>query len=156
MWIILAVLVPFAVLVALGFYFSPSEPPLRAERGEGRGEGPTPAPLPVNPHPDPLPKGEGTSSVTPPSAPELPPELQPLLPEVKRCFADQHFKTRHEVKVRYTPTRDGGFQDVQVDEQNPYLAACLEDVFAELTWQPDGGQPFAPATHTFSFGPSPD
>jgi hypothetical protein len=86
----------------------------------------------------------------------MPPELQPLLPEVKRCFADQHFKTRHEVKVRFTPTPDGGFSNVQIDEQNPYLAACLEDVFAELTWQPDGGQTFAPATHTFSFDPSPD
>jgi hypothetical protein len=79
-----------------------------------------------------------------------------VLPEVRRCFLYQHLKERREVKVRFTPTRDGGFEHVSVDEQNPYLAACLEDVFAEIAWQPDGGQTFAPSAHTFSFDPSPD
>ena len=155
--IVAAVLVPFALLVAAGFYFSAPTLPVPAERGEGRGEGrtsidsgaPSVAVTRIAPLPDPLPAAQGEGN-------GVPAELRPLLPEVKRCFADQHLKTRHEVKVRYTPTPDGGFANVQVDEQNPYLAACLEDVFAELAWQPDGGQTFAPATHTFSFDPSPD
>ena len=96
----------------------------------------------------------------PPVAPEFPPELaaplKAVLPEVRQCFADQHLKAMHAVRVRFTPTRDGGFTGIQVDEQNPFLAACLEDVFAEVSWHPEGPETFAPATHTFSFGPSPD
>jgi hypothetical protein len=161
--IVAGVLVPFAVLVVAGFYFAPHSP--LPEQGEGQGEGKTiklnPAvadasvakgELVVSPHPDPLPaRGEGTSF-----PPEVAAPLAAVTPEINRCFADQHLKARREVKVRFTPTRDGGFEKVEVDEQNPYLAACLEDVFAEIAWKPDGRQTFSPAAHTFSFDPSPD
>ena len=148
-----AVLVPFAVLVAAGFYFSePSS--LLPRGGEGQGEG-KPAPVVIT-----LIKDAGTPPAPPRPPPEFPPELaaplKAVLPEVRQCFVDQHLKAPHEVRVRFTPTRDGGFTGIQVDEQNPFLAACLEDVFAEVSWHPEGPETFAPATHTFSFGPSPD
>lgn len=147
------VLVPFALLVAAGFYFTPGEPP----------------------HPDPLPLGGEAILVPrvtvvdagapppavlpplpPPFAPELAAPLKAVLPEVQQCFVDQKLKQAHQVRVHFTPTRDGGFEQVQVDEQNPYLGACLEDVFAEVRWHPEGPETFAPAVHTFSFDPSPD
>ena len=93
------------------------------------------------------------------AGPQFPPALtaplSAVLPEVRRCFADQHLKARHEVRVRFTPTRDGGFDEVEVTEQNPYLAACLEDVFSEVAWHPTGKETYSPAEHTFSFDPLP-
>lgn len=152
-WVIVAgVLVPFAVLVAAGFSFSLEPAP------------PLPV-VPVSQSPLPVgPLGEAEGRIEPvvprPEKPTLPPELEaPLkavLPEVRQCFRDQKLKAARSVKVRFTPTRDGGFEKVEVDEQNPYLAACLEDVFAEVAWRPDGRQTFEPAAHTFSFDPSPD
>ena len=143
-----AVLVPFAVLVALGFYFMPDRPPSFI---------PTPSP------PGALPRGgEGTAVAAPvpdaavqrpPFTPELEAPLTAVLPEVQRCFADQHLARAREVKVHFTPTPDGGFSDVKIDDtQDPYLSACLEDVFAEVRFHPDGRQTWQPATHTFSFG----
>ena len=145
------VLVPFALLVGVGFSFT--------------GGTVIPGATVVNmaPHPDPLPASLGEGIPVLPvidAGPRFPPELaaplKAILPEVRRCFADQHFKQVHEVQVRFTPTRDGGFDQVSVDEQNPYLAACLEDVLIEVTWHPEGPETFTPASHTFSFGPSPD
>jgi hypothetical protein len=88
--------------------------------------------------------------------PELAAPLTAILPEVHQCFVDQHLKQPHEVRVHFTPTRDGGFSGVQVEEQNPYLASCLEDVFAEVRWSPSGAETWAPAMHTFSYDPSSD
>ena len=156
--IVAAVLVPFGVLVAAGFYFSPE---------------PGPVVLQAAPHPDPRsPRGasppfpadagrgrqvpDAASEQAPGFPPELAAPLTAVLPEVKRCFADQRLKRPHEVRVRFTPTRDGGFDQVEVAEQNPYLQACLEDVFAEATWHPSGPETYTRAEHTFSFGPSPD
>lgn len=155
--IVTAVLVPFAALVAAGFYFSPSQStqsPL-PRGGEGQGEGRTAS----APKPEPqLPVAIAPDASPPPSPfpPELEAPLTAILPEVRQCFRDQKLKTRREVKVRFTPTRYGGFEKVEIDEQNPYLQACLEDVFAEVTWHPDGRQTWEPAAHTFSFDPSLD
>ena len=152
-WVIIgAVLVPFAVLVAAGFYFSPKPPPPIAPEsplppGEGQGEGRVEQSAP---------KANKPALKAPEYPPELEAPLTALMPEVRQCFRDQKLKSRREVKVRFTPTRDGGFEKVEVDEQNPYLAACLEDVFAEVAFHPDGRQTFAPAAHTFSFEPSSD
>lgn len=145
--IVLGVLVPFAVLVGAGFSFSPQ---LSLPGGERKGEGLIPAQV-ARRRPDPLPANAGNFL-----PPELAAPLRAVFPEVHRCFADQHFKRGHEVRVRFTPTRDGGFDQVQVDEQNPYLASCLEDVFAEVRWQPSGAETWAPAMHTFSYDPSSD
>ena len=129
--IIAGVLVPFALLVIAGLYFSPDAPPLPAERGEGRGEGPTsmdagtrPSPqvTKIAPHPDPLPapQGEGIPK-------DLEAPLAAVRSEVKRCFADQHFKTRHEVKVRFTPTRDGAdYVQVRTDAEGRYALDLVE------------------------------
>ena len=144
------VLVPFAVLVVAGFYFMPDRPPsfIAVQKQ-------------LAPHPDPpvparLPVVD--AGVVAPSLPlELEAPLTAVLPEVQRCFADQHLARAREVKVHFTPTPDGGFSEVKIDgTQDPYLSACLEDVFAEVRFHPDGRQTWQPATHTFSFGGPPD
>ena len=144
-----AVLVPFAVLVGAGFSLT----------GGAVSPAPRPEPLPAVERAGPSALTTVTGKTLDAGAafpPELAAPLKALLPEVHRCFVDQHFKQVHEVKVHFTPTRDGGFARVSVDEQNPYLAACLEDVLVEVTWHPEGPETFAPASHTFSFGPSPE
>ena len=118
--IVLAVLLPFAVLVGAGFSFTPQPD----------------APAKVAPHPDPLPADAGSGSFLP----ELAAPLTAIFPEVQRCFAEQNLTKPHQVRVHFTPTRDGGFDQVEVDEQNPYLASCLQDVFAEVRWHPSGAE----------------
>ncbi len=155
--IVAGVFVPFALLVTAAFYFSPvaSVAPVAPLAPVRVVAAPAPDPS-TGSKQAPVPRGgEGAEAVS-----EFPPELiaplSAVLPEVRRCFTDQHLKAPHEVNIHFTPTRNGGFDQVQVDEQNPYLAACLEDVFAEVSWHPDGRQTWAPAAHTFRFGTSPD
>ena len=144
-----AVLVPFAVLVALGFAFSPDPAPLgiveqHQPPPEAKGQGDAPAAVVF---------AVDASVQSPLSPPELEAPLRAVLPEVQRCFADQHLARAREVKVHFTPTPDGGFSEVKIDDtQDPYFSACLEDVFAEVRFHPDGRQTWQPATHTFSFG----
>jgi hypothetical protein len=74
-----------------------------------------------------------------------------LISRVERtCLADQ--KRARAVEVRFTPTRDGGFVGVEAQTQDPWLAACVTDVFEETPWQPSpsGTESFAP--QIFSFG----
>lgn len=159
------VLVPFAFLVAFGFHYAS---PLPAERGEGQHAVNASPPQDLPPLPgggegrgegEPLALDAGTPAVADaglPFPPALRAPLTAVLPEVLQCFRDQRLRHATEVKVFFTPTRDGGFERVRVNEQNPYLAACLEDVFTEVSWTPEGPETFSPADHTFSFDPSKD
>lgn len=148
------VLVPFTALVIAGFLFSaPTETP----PGEHAvNAAPLPAPLPVVQAP-PAAVDEGFDAGPPPPpalAPELAAPVTAVQGEVQRCFEDQHLRVRHDVTIHFTPTRDGGFERVVVGENNnPYLAACLEDVFAEVAFSPTGAETFRPAEHTFRFEP---
>jgi hypothetical protein len=85
--------------------------------------------------------------------PELAAALQAVEPQVRTCFADQRARAPAEVSitVTFTPTRDGGFAGVAVSTswQDPYLTACVEDVFDEVGFHPSGRETFAPARHTF-------
>ncbi len=72
-----------------------------------------------------------------------------LLPEVKHCIADQQHRIEDtlKLKVRFTAQRDGGLQGyslVSSNWQDPYLEACLEDVFAEMHFTPNGLEPGEP------------
>ncbi len=155
------VLVPFAVLVAAGFWFT------RDEKVVSPGQISLAPPKPVvfptpGPGLDPvLPVDAGLAAAPAPAprvaeAEPLSPPLAAVAPEVQRCFADQARHDLTQVRVRFTPTRDGGFVGVAVDTQDPYLAACIEDVFAEVAWHPTGAETFAPATHSFSYDASAD
>jgi hypothetical protein len=169
--IVLGVLVPFAVLVGAAFWFQPEEVkpgeiPVRptglSEPVEDRPDAgkeahalsPTLLPPTSSPQGALTPAGERENDVAFP--PEVRAPLNAVLPHVKRCFSDQDLKSPHAIRVSFTPTRDGGFSGVRVDEQNPYLAACLEDVFDEVSWHPEGPETYAPSQHTFSFDPSKD
>lgn len=161
--IMAGVLVPFAVLVGLGFVFTRDEAPA------------TPLPVPVN-VPAPVPVTVTTPTPRPvapapvdagallkvahleetPVPPTLVAPLQAVRAEVRRCFVDASAHMHGEVKVtmRFQPTRDGGFARVQVQHtsyQDPFFTSCLEDVFQDLTFTPDGSEDFAPAEYTWVF-----
>ena len=139
----LGVLVPVAILLLLSVFQSPA------------------------PHPDPLPTGRGgqrvRSAVAPPpappptqdaaveAAPAEPTSLpQALVANARQCLSDQ--KQQASVEVHFTPTLEGRYVDVRVTTQDPYLAACLEDVFDEARWDvsPGATESFAPTRHTFT------
>lgn len=138
------VLVPFSLLVAAGFWFSPNEEmkPL-PERQEA---------VPVAP----FVSGPVVSPIQVVEKERISEPIQAVKAEVERCFLDRKLKAPHQVRVEFTPTPEGTFGRVVVSEQNPYLAACIEDVFAEMRWRPDGKTAYAPSNYTFSFDPSPD
>ena len=57
--------------------------------------------------------------------------------------------------MRFTPLADGGFAGARVEKdtgQDPYLDACLVDVFEELGFTPTGRETFREATYTFRWG----
>lgn len=153
--IIGSVLVPFAVLVVLGLWWS------------ARSLDAPPTPHVVAPTADAAPAPPRTAE-TPAAAdagrpipPELAAPLSAVRTEVLRCFTDQRARAPGPVTVTmaFTPTRDGGFSGVTVERtswEDPYLRACLEDVFEELSFEPSGRETFAPATFTFDFDPSRD
>jgi len=161
--IILGVLVPFAVLLALAFLFfrgapPPAPPPLT--------DAPTPTrhaeALPPNVArlPQPLVVDAGTSLASPPLVPkELAAPLAAVTPEVMLCFRDQraHQRDVQSLEVRFTPTADGGFAAVKVPSSgNPWVSACVEDVFDEMRFAPTGAETFQPAAFTFVYDPSRD
>jgi hypothetical protein len=156
LWIISGVLVPFSILVVLGFAWpQPSAP------------APEPTRLPIEgPQAQPPPRAIGADAGPPPRlAPEArveeaqayPAELDVPLraveAEVKRCLVDQGTRAprRVDVEVAFHPTRSGTFAEVSVRPswQDPYLEACVEDVFAEVHWVPSGRETFTPAKFTF-------
>lgn len=161
--IVLGVLVPFAVLLALGFLFF---------------RGASPSPQLLTDAPTPTPGTQAAPSVTAPpagvvvvedagasptSSPPVPKELAAPLaavtPEVMLCFRDQraHQRDVQRLEVHFTPTPDGGFAAVKVPSSgNPWVTACVEDVFDELHFAPTGAETFRPATFTFVFDPSRD
>lgn len=145
-----AVLVPFVVLVFLGFWFAP-ELPLPAPAGKGA-VSLNPLVVEVAPHPDPRPAGRERENTEPPR-PKPPEPIRAVEAEVHRCFADNRLTGT--IRVRFTPNRDGGYDDVNIEanpSQSPYLAACLEDVLAEMRFVPAPGERYEPTIHTFSFG----
>jgi hypothetical protein len=113
----------------------------------------------------PRPRSPDAGAAPPPGAPDAGPRwprelaapLAAVTPEVLRCIDDQraHLGGALRLEVRFRPLPDGGFSEVQVaSTQNPYIAACVEDVFAELGYVPGGDETFARATHVFEFDPA--
>lgn len=160
------VLVPFAVLVALGFRYAAPEPGPVAPGAIPVAPPALPKPsTPAAPAPVAAPRAVGEldagRSPEPPAWPRaLAAPLAAVAPEVHRCFADARERLRAPVttKVRFTPTRDGGFAGVAIETTapDPWMKACVEDVFEEVRYAPSGAETFEPAEHTFSFDPSGD
>jgi hypothetical protein len=81
------------------------------------------------------------------SSPNGTPQLPgALVANARQCLVDQ--RRQQTVEVRFTPTRDGRYVDVRATTQDPYLAACLEDVFEEARWTPSAAatERFEPTT----------
>lgn len=92
--------------------------------------------------------------------PRLSAPLAAVKKELERCFADQaaHHREPGVARVRFRPLADGGFADVRVESdvwQDPYLDACLTDVFEELTYTPSGREDFATVVHAFRYERAP-
>jgi hypothetical protein len=132
--IILGVLVPFAVLLALAFFFFRGAPP-------PPNDGPSPSQSVEAPR---------TDVRSPPRA-----IVVSIVDAGASPRAHQHDVQR--LEVRFTPTPDGGFASVKVaSSANPWVSACIEDVFDELRFAPTGAETFQPAAFTFVFDPSRD
>ena len=154
--IIAGVLIPFAALVVLGWIFTRPEMP----RGEAQVER-------SNPSPQPSPHGERGLVVLPVLDagddagnidPALAAPLKAVAAQVQLCFDDrsEHVRDRVAVQVAFRPTEDGGFDHIRIESgglPDPTFAACIEDVFAEVHFEPSGRETFVPATHTFVFDP---
>jgi hypothetical protein len=145
-----AVLVPFAVLVALALFpgerAEPKVEPLRLVLNA-----PTPPVPPARPVVDaglaPSPFNLPPPRVEPEAREDLRALVATTRPRVRRCLQDEEPRGTYELRVRFTEA------GVRADTQNPFLAACVEDVFDEVGFHPDAG--FSPAEHTFSFeGPA--
>ncbi len=154
--LIVAVVVPFLALVilALSVPLGPDAPPPVTASA-------TPPPPPTNPTQPTAPVIVPRAVVLDAGGDEVSPELaapvKAVTPEILRCFADQraHLSGVQRLAVGFTPTSDGGFAGVRVPTGgNPYLSACVEDVFEEVHFTPTGLETFRPATHTFVFDPS--
>lgn len=155
--IVLAVLVPFAALVAAGFAYSYRPAPdgsIAVNRPAPLVLHAAPAPAVVEPGPSPALDAGALVDASPKAyPPELAAPLKAVERQVATCFDDEHLRAPKgvELTVAFTPTRDGAFAQVTVTSswQDPYLQACVEDVFAETHWVPAGQETFAAATHTF-------
>lgn len=137
------VLVPFALLVALGFHFS--QPNENAALEDPRVQPPVRTATPELAAPPEVDAGASAA----PSAPAL---LAPYTAQLGRCFSDNGQHGR--IHLRFTPQRDGGFAGVAVDQnstQSPYVAACVEDLLQAARFEPSPGPDYAPIDFTFSF-----
>jgi hypothetical protein len=106
-----------------------------------------------------VPDAGAPAAPTQPIPKELAAPLAAITPEVMLCFQDQraHQHDVQRLEVRFTPTADGGFAGVRVPSSaNPWVSACIEDVFDEMHFAPTGVETFQPATFTFVFDPSRD
>ena len=174
--IALAVLVPFAALVALGFSQLKDPPPLALPAQTVRDEPPPPPPAapriePVRVLPPPLPT---VVQVVAPPAPAPPPIAAPVLPPpelspdakrlpiiaaveplVQQCFRDmaEHVREPLRVTVAFNTTTEGGFESVVLKKtswQDPNLTACILDSFGDAHFEP-GGVALKRQSYTFTF-----
>lgn len=95
---------------------------------------------------------------TPPQSLAAPIEaaVKAVTPEITACFNDngaEHLHGQIAVTIAFEPTPEGHFRNVTLETKvaDPRLAACLEDVFAEVAYVPSGRETFEPAKHTFIF-----
>jgi hypothetical protein len=146
--IVSGVLLPFFALLALGFWFTRGEAlvtqnDIPVQQRELVPEAPD-APSPTFP---PGPRPELAAQSAP---------VRAVAPQVRQCFKDLRAPIRQTVEVDFVPLADGGFAQVRVHSQNPYVVACIEDVFDEVRWAPTDDEKFEPTSATFSFDPSAD
>lgn len=165
LWIASGILVPFAALVLVGLAWT--RPAREPADGAPTTKVPPPAPVTAVGLTSPVSSVDASVPLdaTSPEARRFPVELEAPLraveAEVRRCLLDQASRAplRVAVTVAFRPTDGGGFEQVTVhpDWQDPYLEACVEDVFAELRWRPTGRETFVPVKYTFDFTlPRPD
>jgi hypothetical protein len=82
--------------------------------------------------------------------------LRAVAREVAHCPELAKLATPLTAEVLFTPTPLGHFTSVEVSVQpaQPYVQACLEDVFAEISFVPNGHETFAPVHWTYHLAPN--
>ena len=177
--IALAVLVPFAGLVAFGFSLLKDPPPMTFPAPEVHYAPPPPPPAPVplrvepiRALPPPLPTAVQVVAPPPPAPPPVvaamkpPPELSadakrlPIIaavePMVMQCFKDVAENVREplRVTVAFNTTIEGGFESVVLKKtswQDPNLIACIIDSFEDAHFEPSELRQKR-QSYTFTFG----
>ena len=174
LFIAVAILLPFAALVVLGFWMLLEPGPVVAPAetatpsAEAAMDPPPSAPAPKSPVGAP-------SSLGPKAALRLPPLVPPLAAEVleelrrkpwlftvdhmvRQCFADvaDRYREPQKVTVMFTCNAAGTFDSVVIKQsswQDPMLDACILDSFEEARFDPgEGGT--RRQSHTFTFSPA--
>lgn len=148
------VLVPFSVLVALGWLYAWPKTPTVDPGAIAMQPAVVDVPDAGAPRLTERPQ-QTVDAGLPPAVPETaahPALTAELRARVAQCAADQERAPR-ELRVRFTPERDGGFSALRVDTQEPWLEACVIDTFTETGWRPSpsGTESFGPQDHTFTF-----
>lgn len=159
----LLVVGPFLALVLLALWWSGGSPapavviPAIPSAARSKAVESNDAGGPAALHASPAPVGAAPGPMDEPRWPRaLEAPLRAVTPEVLRCFDDQraHLHEVQRLEVRFRPLNDGGFAEVRVPSTgNPYLAACVEDVFDEVGFVPSGAETFEVATHRFTWDP---
>lgn len=89
--------------------------------------------------------------------PGLEAAFEALQPALRQCAEDiTNAPTPVEVHVRFKATREGRFTGYRLETrswQDPYLEACLEDVFDEVSWAATGGEPTGDVERTLTLHP---
>ncbi len=154
--IVLGVLLPCAALLAGGLMW-PSTHFDSISPAVASGEPAARAPIETGPAGD---QGDAAAPEGRASPQPVPPELEAAVnavtPEIIACFEDNgvaHLHGELAVTIAFEPTREGHFRKVALVSRvaDPRLAACLEDVFADVAYVPSGRETFEPAQHTFIF-----
>jgi hypothetical protein len=149
-----AVLVPFALLLAVGFFLLAQRPSTAPELN-GPAASPQPPPQPSA---QPSPQPPAAPRPVPPRVDEQPtPALASVGPLVKQCFEDTraHLHQPQKLTVLYDTTAAGAFANVEIAQftwSDPQLTACILDSFEDARF--DGGlPPLARQSWTFTFSP---
>lgn len=168
----LAVLVPFAALIAFGFSLLKDPPPISLPIAE--------LPLPVVPPPTAAPPVAPPPPARPPlpvdvvvvappnpdEPPGHPPPLDParaqrvamlaaIEPLVHQCFKDLSERVREPLRVTVTfnTTADGRFEGAMIKRASwpdPHLAACITDSFEDASFE-GTGTALRRQVHTFAY-----
>ena len=169
--IAIAVLVPFVLLIAIGFSLLKDPPPVELP--------PLPARVALAPLPEPPPQLERPAPLAvprappPPSPPTLPaedpppevlealarkPALATVERRVRQCFDDAKDRVREpqRVTVTYAVTDGGHFEDVVIVKSSwpdPQVTACVVDSFEAAQFE-SPARPSHRQSYTFTFSPA--
>jgi hypothetical protein len=81
--------------------------------------------------------------------------LRAVAAEVAKCPLDAKANAPYTAHISFRPSPTGHYEEVEVNivPAQPFLQACLEDVFDQMQFVPSGHENFEKATWTYDFVP---